>query len=67
MSVPDDFTLISIVGMFADVAGSIIAISGTAEKGALNTRVTVTTLGGHSSVPPSHTVRLSIKSSDKFI
>jgi Gly-Xaa carboxypeptidase len=52
-----NFTLIALVGGFGDVGGSIIAIVGTAEKGYTDTRVKVSTAGGHSSVPPAHTVR----------
>ena len=42
--------------MYGDIGGSIIAIPGIAEKGYVDTRVKVSTLGGHSSVPPAHTV-----------
>lgn len=38
------------------MGGSIIAIPGIAEKGYVDTRVKVSTSGGHSSVPPAHTV-----------
>ena len=47
---------ISLVGLFSDIGGSIIAIAGIAEKGSVNTKVRVSTSGGHSSVPPAHTV-----------
>ncbi|KAI0295384.1 carboxypeptidase S [Multifurca ochricompacta] len=40
---------------FGEVEGSIVAIPGIAEKGYMDTRVTVSTAGGHSSVPPPHT------------
>jgi len=46
------------VGVFADVEGSIIAVAGTAEKGKLDTKVTVMTPGGHSSIPPVYTVNM---------
>ncbi|KAI0296515.1 carboxypeptidase S [Multifurca ochricompacta] len=42
-------------GGFSEVGGSIIAVPGIAEKGYTDTRVTVSTAGGHSSVPPPHT------------
>ena len=41
---------------FNDEFGSIIASPGIAEKGHLNVRVEVTAPGGHSSIPPPHTV-----------
>jgi hypothetical protein len=50
------FTLIALVGTYGDIGGSIIAIPGIAEKGYVDTRVKVSTSGGHSSVPPAHTV-----------
>ncbi|KAF8273163.1 carboxypeptidase S [Lactarius quietus] len=40
---------------FSEVGGSVIAIPGIAEKGYLDTLVTVSTTGGHSSLPPPHT------------
>ena len=36
---------------------TIFATPGIAEKGYLDARIAVSTPGGHSSVPPSHTVR----------
>ncbi|KAI9453413.1 hypothetical protein BJY52DRAFT_1289449 [Lactarius psammicola] len=42
-------------GGIAEVGGSIIAIPGIAEKGYIDTMVTVSTAGGHSSIPPPHT------------
>ncbi|KAI0277860.1 carboxypeptidase S [Russula aff. rugulosa BPL654] len=47
---PDSFALLVDEGK-----GTIIAIPGIAEKGLMNTRVKVSTSGGHSSVPPAHT------------
>lgn len=41
---------------FVDRFGSVLATPGIAEKGFLNTYVKVTAPGGHSSVPPAHTV-----------
>ena len=46
----------SFLGIYGDIGGSIIAIPGIAEKGYVDTRVKVSTPGGHSSVPPPHTV-----------
>ncbi|KAI9453418.1 carboxypeptidase S [Lactarius psammicola] len=40
---------------FDEIGGSVIAIPGTAEKGYSDTMVTVSTAGGHSSIPPPHT------------
>ncbi|KAH9987511.1 hypothetical protein BJV77DRAFT_1070480 [Russula vinacea] len=52
----DSFALLVDEGsLFSDVGGSIIAIAGIAEKGSVNTKVRVSTSGGHSSVPPAHT------------
>jgi len=42
-------------GVFGDIDGSIIAIPAIAEKGYFDTKVTVSTPGGHSSAPPPHT------------
>lgn len=56
--------LIALVGVFGDIGGSTIAIVGTAEKGYADTRVKVSTAGGHSSVPPAHTVRCNLLSID---
>lgn len=35
--------------------GATVASLGMAEKGSVNVKVVVKTLGGHSSVPPAHT------------
>ncbi|KAI0675538.1 carboxypeptidase S [Trametes maxima] len=42
-------------GGFAQEFGGVIATPGIAEKGYIDVRVEVTSPGGHSSVPPSHT------------
>lgn len=44
-------------GGFAESFGSIFATPAVAEKGYLDVHVEVTSPGGHSSVPPAHTVR----------
>jgi Gly-Xaa carboxypeptidase len=44
---------------FVNKFGSVIAILAIAEKGYLNVVVKVTSPGGHSSVPPAHTVTSS--------
>jgi len=36
--------------------GSVVALPGIAEKGYLDVLVEVTAPGGHSSIPPAHTV-----------
>ena len=41
---------------FARQFGSVVATPGIAEKGFLNVLVEVTAPGGHSSIPPAHTV-----------
>jgi Gly-Xaa carboxypeptidase len=46
-------------GGFVERDGAVFASPGIAEKGNTNTRVEVNTAGGHSSVPPVHTVRLA--------
>ncbi|KAH9167378.1 hypothetical protein EDB89DRAFT_2125443 [Lactarius sanguifluus] len=52
----DSFALLVDEGSgFDEIGGSVIAIPGTAEKGYADTMVTVSTAGGHSSVPPPHT------------
>ncbi|KAN0115631.1 carboxypeptidase S [Russula decolorans] len=52
----DSFALLVDEGsVFGDIGGSIVAIVATAEKGYTDTRVKVSTAGGHSSVPPAHT------------
>jgi len=43
-------------GVYRDIGGTIIAIPGIAEKGLVDTRVKVSTSGGHSSVPPAYTI-----------
>ena len=40
-----------------DMGGVTFAAPSTSEKGYLDVKITVSTLGGHSSVPPAHTVR----------
>ncbi|KAI0322814.1 carboxypeptidase S [Amylostereum chailletii] len=42
-------------GGFGEQQGSVFATPGIAEKGYLDTRITVSSPGGHSSLPPSHT------------
>ncbi|KAH9975656.1 hypothetical protein BJV74DRAFT_178104 [Russula compacta] len=52
----DSFALIVDEGsVFGEIGGSVIAVPGIAEKGYADIRVTVSTRGGHSSVPPPHT------------
>lgn len=43
---------------FGEKFGTIFAIPAIAEKGYLDIKIEVTTPGGHSSLPPEHTVRL---------
>ncbi|KAH9039314.1 hypothetical protein EDB85DRAFT_2141253 [Lactarius pseudohatsudake] len=40
---------------FSEIGGTVIAVPAIAEKGYIDTMVTVSTVGGHSSIPPPHT------------
>jgi len=52
----NSFALLVDEGMgFIEVKGSVIAVPGIAEKGYFDAMVTVSTAGGHSSIPPPHT------------
>ena len=52
-------------GVFGDLGlGSPFALVGTTENGYLDVHVTVSTPGGHSSLPPEHTVRLPLPNPD---
>jgi acetylornithine deacetylase/succinyl-diaminopimelate desuccinylase-like protein len=42
---------------FSEEFGAVIATPGVAEKGYFNVRLEVSSPGGHSSIPPAHTVR----------
>ena len=46
-------------GSFGETFGTVFANLAIAEKGYTDTRVTVATPGGHSSLPPEHTVSTS--------
>lgn len=43
-------------GGFSEQYGTVFATPGVAEKGSMNVELDVSTPGGHSSVPPEHTV-----------
>lgn len=45
-------------GSFGELFGSVFANLAIAEKGYTDTRITVATAGGHSSLPPEHTVSI---------
>ena len=45
------------IGGFGNLYGGVIAAAAVAEKGQLNVEVEVASPGGHSSIPPDHTVR----------
>lgn len=47
-------------GDYMNEYGVAVATVGTAEKGYIDARVEVTAPGGHSSVPPAHTVSLAM-------
>ncbi|KAF5392274.1 hypothetical protein D9757_001555 [Collybiopsis confluens] len=42
-------------GGFTDVYGTVFATPGVAEKGYIDVKIDVTSPGGHSSIPPTHT------------
>lgn len=43
-------------GGFIEAYGTVFAAPGVAEKGYIDVKIDVTSPGGHSSVPPAHTV-----------
>ena len=49
----------SALALYTDMGGVIFATPSTSEKGYFDMKITLSTLGGHSSVPPSHTVRIN--------
>jgi len=51
---------------FAEQYGSVFATPGIAEKGHFDVHVEVTAPGGHSSIPPKHTVRFSMNAPDRL-
>ena len=55
----------SFVGGFVEESGSVFATPGIVEKGPFDMNVEVTAPGGHSSVPPKHTVRFSVNSRER--
>jgi hypothetical protein len=46
-----------VLDLYTDIGGIVFATPSISEKGYLDLQITLSTLGGHSSVPPSHTVR----------
>ena len=44
------------VGGFEQSFGSVVALPGVVEKGYIDVRLSVASPGGHSSIPPKHTV-----------
>ena len=55
----------SFSGEFTEQYGSVFATPGIAEKGYLDVHVEVTAPGGHSSVPPKHTVSFSVNARER--
>ena len=55
----------SFPGGFAEQDGSVFAMPGIAEKGYFDVNVEVTAPGGHSSVPPQHTVSFSVNDRER--
>lgn len=52
----DSFALLLDEGsLYTDMGGTVFATPSISEKGYLDVEITLSTLGGHSSVPPSHT------------
>ena len=45
-----------LVGGYSESFGTIFSTPAVAEKGKLDVKIEVATAGGHSSVPPAHTV-----------
>lgn len=41
--------------LYTDIGGTVFATPSISEKGYLDVQITLSTLGGHSSIPPSHT------------
>lgn len=54
-------------GGFGELYGAIFAVPAVAEKGYLDVRVEVSSPGGHSSIPPAHTVSADIVDSRTFL
>lgn len=48
--------LIFSLGGYSEQYGGVFAVPAVGEKGYIDTRVEVSTPGGHSSIPPVHTV-----------
>ena len=48
---------------FLETYGSVTALPSVTEKGHVNVRLTVSSPGGHSSIPPDHTVKFFLSSS----
>ena len=55
VTLPAFLTLI-ITGVFSEQYGTVFATPGVAEKGSMNVEISVAAPGGHSSIPPDHTV-----------
>ena len=55
----------SVPGEFAEQYGSVFATPGIAEKGYLDVHVEVTAPGGHSSIPPKHTVSFQVNVTER--
>lgn len=47
----------SVIAGFGEQFGTVFASLGIAEKGYVDVRVDIASPGGHSSIPPPHTVR----------
>lgn len=46
----------TISGSYSELYGAVFALPAVAEKGALDVRLELSASGGHSSIPPTHTV-----------
>ena len=52
---------------FLETYGSVTALPSVTEKGYIDIRLTVSSPGGHSSIPPDHTVESLIPSSSPVV
>ncbi|KAI9440732.1 hypothetical protein H4582DRAFT_2074519 [Lactarius indigo] len=63
----DSFALLVDEGSgFSEIGGTVIAVPGIAEKGYIDAMVTVSTAGGHSSIPPPHTLEAELVKDETY-
>lgn len=56
-SVPKPPDNVTFAGIIQQLFGSVVALPAVVEKGYMDLRLSVASPGGHSSIPPKHTVR----------